>query len=459
MSPPVPISGKTGSGSWQEGTACISDAAGRLLFYTDGTTVYNKQNKPMLNGGGIDGNLSSQQSSIIVPLPRSDSLFYVFTSDVTEVYYNNKLTPLGYNYSIVNMCLDWQNPESGGLGGIIAGKKNIHLVDSGTEKLCAASDGANGYWILGHKMLSDSFVAWHLTNAGLSAAVTTSIAPLVGKVLTNGGVTGMLGQMKFNPEGTKVGVVNKFGRAKPTLDLYDFNPVTGRLSNHCQTILAEDTVAYALGLEFSPNGSKVYVTLMTRNANQVLQFKLSANCTSIEASRDTIFSKPYSFFSIQAAPDGQLYLGIKTAFKSRLDRILNPDTVRPVLRYDSSFIDLTNGFPANIFPDPPSFVAGFRYNNGICHCPQAVSVSTPMVGVEISIVPNPANEYITIVNEGKSSFTNLKLSIQDVTGRLVYSNPVSSSRIDMRARPTGLYFYQISSEARVLKYGRFSVVH
>ena len=49
-----------------EGCATISDAAGNLLFYTDGITVYNKNHVVMANGTGLNGNSSSTQSAIII---------------------------------------------------------------------------------------------------------------------------------------------------------------------------------------------------------------------------------------------------------------------------------------------------------------------------------------------------------------------------------------------------------
>ncbi|MBS1644382.1 MAG: T9SS type A sorting domain-containing protein [Bacteroidetes bacterium] len=459
VAPPVHIAGKTGTQYIQEGSACISDANGSLLFYTDGTTVFNKQNKPMLNGVGINGSTGSQQNSIIVPQPGSDSLFYIFTSDITDYYFLKKPV-VGYNYSIVNMCLDWQSPESGGLGGIIAGKKNIHLVDSGTEKLCAASDGANGYWILGHKMFSDTFVAWHLTSAGLSATVTTSIAPLVGKVLPNGNVTGMWGQMKFNPSGTKVGNVNKFAKTRPTLDLYDFNPLTGKLSNHCQSILMDDTAAYPLGLEFSPDGSKLYVSVMGSKESQILQYKLSTNCSNLASPYDTIISAHYVAHSIQAAPDGNLYLGIGTYNnKLRIDRILNPNNVRPVLQYDSAFMNLNDGFPNVVVPDMPSFVAGFRYTNGICHCPAPVSIPSASSLKEITVTPNPANTHIRLTLNNQQYGSGLELKITDIKGRVLYNQPTSQTEIELVNYPEGLYFYQIAHQQTILKQGKFSVVH
>ena len=41
-----------------EGNATISDGAGNLLFYTNGETVWNKNNLEMANGTGLHGGFS-----------------------------------------------------------------------------------------------------------------------------------------------------------------------------------------------------------------------------------------------------------------------------------------------------------------------------------------------------------------------------------------------------------------
>ena len=64
-----------------EGCTTISDAAGQLLFYTDGISVYNRNHIMMLNGDSLNGDTSSSQSATIVPKPGSSTLFYVFTVD------------------------------------------------------------------------------------------------------------------------------------------------------------------------------------------------------------------------------------------------------------------------------------------------------------------------------------------------------------------------------------------
>ena len=49
-----------------EGCASLSDSNGNLMFYTDGTTVYNKNHQIMLNGTGLKGHYSSTQSATIL---------------------------------------------------------------------------------------------------------------------------------------------------------------------------------------------------------------------------------------------------------------------------------------------------------------------------------------------------------------------------------------------------------
>src|SRR5688572_19089790 len=64
-----------------EGSATISNEQGELLFYTNGKTVYNREHEIMANGDDLDGNLSACQSSLIIPVPGNDSIYYVFTTD------------------------------------------------------------------------------------------------------------------------------------------------------------------------------------------------------------------------------------------------------------------------------------------------------------------------------------------------------------------------------------------
>ncbi|MFO0323071.1 MAG: hypothetical protein ACK504_11675, partial [Bacteroidota bacterium] len=62
-----------------EPAASISDAAGNLLFYTDGMTVWNQLHAVMPNGTGLFGSQSTTQGAMIIKQPGSATLYYIFT--------------------------------------------------------------------------------------------------------------------------------------------------------------------------------------------------------------------------------------------------------------------------------------------------------------------------------------------------------------------------------------------
>lgn len=94
-----PVALTDGQMNTNEGCATISNAAGQLLFYTDGTTVWDRNHQPMPNGTGLLGDFSSTQSAIIIPKPNSSTIYYVFTC--TDYANTN-----GIKYSEVDMSLN-----------------------------------------------------------------------------------------------------------------------------------------------------------------------------------------------------------------------------------------------------------------------------------------------------------------------------------------------------------------
>ena len=77
----VPVALTDGQLNTLEGCASIADNNGDLLFYTDGSIVYNKNHTVMPNCFGLLGNSSSAQSAIIVKKPGSLTVYYLFTVD------------------------------------------------------------------------------------------------------------------------------------------------------------------------------------------------------------------------------------------------------------------------------------------------------------------------------------------------------------------------------------------
>ena len=132
-----PISLTDGKSNTLEGCASISSATdGRLLFYTDGVTVWNAQHQTMSNGTGLMGHWTSAQSALIVPFPGDSTHYYVFTAGAGPYATapNN-----GVRYSIVDLTLD------GGKGDITV--KNKLLLGTATEMLNATQHcNSKDYW-------------------------------------------------------------------------------------------------------------------------------------------------------------------------------------------------------------------------------------------------------------------------------------------------------------------------
>ena len=393
----------------------------------------------MPNGGGLMGGTSSTQSSIIVPFPGNDSLFYVFTSDEFQSY-NTPGKEKGYRYNIVNICLD------NGKGDISSGQKNILLLDSATEKLAACEDAnGTGYWVLGHKMFSDQFAAWHLTSLGIDIPVISHIGTIQGwdnihKSWNNGMAQG---QMKVNPMGTKLALV--VGNSNPGfLDLFDFNSSTGVVSNPCHIVIDSALQKLVYGVEFSPDGSKLYVGSIGGSGGAILhQFNLLAgngNCDSVHTSINTIFEShtSYAMDGMQLATDGKIYLVGHTYYD--LSCINSPNLMGIASNFDSAAISL-NGINNMTLP---SFIAGYRYHNGIPSCPSITGIDE-LKNRTIAVFPNPSNGKFDIQSQEEIK----SVEIHNILGERIYYKLLTNKQqnvIDISSEPAGIYFVLIRTD-------------
>lgn len=235
---PMPIGGS--QVTTIESSSSISTANGFLRFYTDGVTIYNRNNEVMTNGDGLLGELSSTNGALIVPKPGNSQQYYVFTGDAIQHYQLNG-DGNGINYSIVDMT------GSGGLGSVI--DKNINLLVRGSEKLTAIrhSNGID-YWVLTH--FENRFYAYPITVAGVGSPIITTLG------INISSSDNIRGTLKVSPDGSKLVTCHSFFDPilSGQINLYDFNSTTGTVSN--EVILGNDVVYY--GADFSPNSQVLY---------------------------------------------------------------------------------------------------------------------------------------------------------------------------------------------------------
>ena len=281
-SPPTILT--NGAMTTNEGCASIADAAGNLLFYTSGSTIYNQTHATMANGTGLTGNSSTTQSAIIVKQPGNTNIYFVFTLGVSGVG--------TLNYSIVDMTL------ASGNGSVTV--KNTLLSSGMTEKLTSVKH-CNGtdIWVIAHDNNSANFRCFLVTSTGVnSTAIVTSIGMTHSS--TN---TSWLGNMKASPNGKKLGLA--ISGSSGTFELFDFDNSTGVVSNS----LNLGSYVNAYGCEFSPDGTKFYGDRESgTNYLNLYQWDLCAGSpTAIIASQFTI-AVTSQIMGMQLANDGKIYI-------------------------------------------------------------------------------------------------------------------------------------------------------
>ncbi len=161
-----------------EGRASVADpASGRLLFYTNGNKVWNRNQRVMPNGSDLYGNInvSSVQGACIVPVIDSPGKYYVFSVlGITNIGPNFVYpTPAGsLYYSVVDMDLD------GGLGDIIHNRKNILLDTSKvlSEAMIAIPGNNCDIWLLVHAYGEPVFKTYRITADGVHPDPVISVA-------------------------------------------------------------------------------------------------------------------------------------------------------------------------------------------------------------------------------------------------------------------------------------------
>jgi len=338
VNPPVPLSNSAMNAP--EGCAIICDRNGKTIFYTDGTNVYNRAHTLITTG--IGGDPLASQSSIIVPVPGDETLFYIFTNEAVNGVSGNTV-----KYSLFDLKLN------AGLGAVV--QQDLTLFSRSTERITAS-----GRWLIIHEYGNNAFRVYPISGNGIGAPVITAI----GSDHLCVPVENSEGYMKFGPGNTLAVALSTPGTSN-LVELFHVNDTTGRLSNYRKIDLKEP-VGQVYGLEFSPGGNKIFATVKGPATSHLFEYFIDS------------IGKPYfkqkltrtaELGAIQRGPDGRLYVAVNGTGNGFLGTIqANDDTTQ------------VSGFTLNGFPLALTTTSRLGLPNFI----QQISNATGGPGIEIN---------------------------------------------------------------------------
>ena len=335
------------------GAGVMADGTGKILFYSNGDTIWNANGSIMTNGTGMGGNRLVTDGPLPIRLPGSPppgstgvaTRYLIFTQDAAG-------GPKGLSWSEIII------PAGGGPGTVTLATKNTPLAQGTTEKMTGVfhKNGCD-IWIIVHgwgdaksgtNNRGDAFLAYRVrlvSGGGLGPVLID--APVISAVgsLHSSRISpmGYRGQMKVTPDGQRLAVARYsevVGDSSSTVELFGFDTSTGQVSaNPQQPFIVDSGEGKYYGVDFSA-GSKLYATVM--NPPKLLQFDISGNGPVNKQSLPLKQTTPVNLGSLQKAPDGKIYVAREN--QTALGFITYPDSVGAKARYaDDSLTLRLNG--------------------------------------------------------------------------------------------------------------------
>jgi len=298
-SPTIPI-------NTLEGCFSLSDAAGNLMFFSDGVTIWNRNMKTIVTN--LTGNSSSAQSGIIIPNPGHPQQYMGITMDDLD---KNR-----FAYAIVDM--------SDGLGTLVkaesfpAGTYRGKLGESVTAIQTADKEG---YWILApskegrYDEVPGSRTAtymnvWKVTKNGIVFSSSKELGFAIDPT-GNNGTHYAHGYLKCSPDGAYFAWATWSGGGRLVWGRFD--TVTGKVGN---VYYSKGSLSARLyGLEFSPSGKYIYLTDGNTHNGGLFRIAFDNLPSTSNVDINSRFEQVIPpqdgkrMAAVQLGPDGRLYVG------------------------------------------------------------------------------------------------------------------------------------------------------
>jgi hypothetical protein len=422
-----------------------------LLFYTNGCVIAGANDEILENGDNInpgnghtlwcdtynDGYSGGPAISLILPVPDSSNLFYLFHKRF--VLYTNPTDAIfdKFYYTIVDAGLK-QNFEQ----SVVTEKNVVFMSDTLARGEIVAVKHANGkdWWLITPRRNSNQFYIFKFTSQGIVDTLQQTIG-----ILPDPQGEG-LGQMVFSPDGSKL---YRTCRYRPVM-VYSFDREAG-IFTQFDTIQFEygNQLVGEIGCAISPNNRYLYLSCRKSLYQlDVLAPNISASQIKVAEWDGTADPFPTLFWQCQLGPDCKIYIA---GGDIRYYHVIhNPDEPGLACNVEQRGVKFQTPTGASM-PSFPNYRLGPIDNPGV-PCTATVSVNAmPSAPPQIRAYPNPANEQVTI-EWGSLYSGNKRLTLCTTFGQPVkdlWLSPSSSAYVlSLEQLPAGVYFWELQSETR-----------
>ncbi len=284
----------------------ISNRDGKLLFFTNGITLWTSEFEAPFNGHFLKG--ASRGHALFLPNLSNENFYYLFSADGGNFF----TPPFNLYYSILDASLN------DGKGDIIRTQKNILLNDNITDYIAGATGVCGTIWLITQEFDSNRFFSYEISPKGISNPIVSTVNA---NILNKGD-----GLIRVSPNSKVIAIFNP---TQEEIKLFDFNQATGKISGGITLPLEKSGLGFYSGA-FSPDNSKLYVyapqKAIINEEGRIYQFDISSsNQEQILNSKTLIhqYDKPLGGRSeIQLSPNGMILIEKSGLF---LSAILQPN--------------------------------------------------------------------------------------------------------------------------------------
>jgi PKD repeat protein len=328
------------------GSAVVTDPTnGNLVFYTDGTRVFDLTHAQMPDGAGLNATTSANQPVAICPIPGQPTQYYIFTNAGGSIFTTTVDLSLAGTESF----------PAPPLGNVVAASINTPTGITGRSEAMIIVPHANGtdFWLITHADGTDDYLATLIDATGLFPPTPSPAVTGLPISAANFSYHAGSGKIAVSPKTADRNVtILNFDNASGALLLDQFVLNSGVTTLSGQSIY--DT-------EWSNSGDFLYISRHGEAGvpADVLQYDLNNPGVSLATVLDFVPDRSYG---LQMAPDSAIYHLYQATAGGPflLGRLTNIDTIAASVVDSTEFFGVGLDFNGTQFP---AFASGTSATN------------------------------------------------------------------------------------------------